>query len=88
MVGQVSDTSTLSRSGAAETSLGRGYSTTVAPDRLLDASEVAELLHVSRRWVEDAARRDDIPNVPLGRSVRFRREAVLAWVEAQERGGR
>jgi excisionase family DNA binding protein len=77
----------LPPSGAAESSLGRGYSTTDAPDKLLDAGEVAELLRVSRRWVEDAARRGDIPKVQLGRFIRFRLEAVLAWLEAQERGG-
>jgi len=84
----MSGASTLPRSGAAETSLGRGYSTTAAPDRLLDAAEVAELLHVSRRWVEDAARRDDLPHVRLGKFVRFRREAILVWREAKERGGK
>jgi excisionase family DNA binding protein len=61
---------------------------TAAPDRLLDAAEVAELLNVSRRWVEDAARRDEIPHVALGKFIRFRRAAVLAWLQAQERGGK
>jgi excisionase family DNA binding protein len=55
-------------------------------DRLLTASEVAELVGVSTRWIEDAARRDSIPHVRLGRFVRFRRESVLEWIARQERG--
>jgi excisionase family DNA binding protein len=80
-------TSTLRESGAAEPSYGMGYLTTAAPDKLLDAGEVAELLHVSRRWVEDAVRRDELPHLRLGKFVRFRGEAILAWIAAHERGG-
>ena len=59
-----------------------------AVDRLLDASEVAELLHVPSRWVKDAAREGRLPCVRLGRYVRFDRRDVLAWVEEQKAGGR
>jgi excisionase family DNA binding protein len=56
-------------------------------DQLLTAAEVAELLGVPVRWVRDAARNGLVPHVRLGRYVRFRREAVEAWVTEQERGG-
>ncbi len=56
-------------------------------DRLLDAGEVAELLHVPKRWVAEHTRSGLIPCVRLGRYVRYRRDAVLAWVEENERGG-
>lgn len=55
---------------------------------LLDASEVAAMLSVPTRWVRDASREGRIPCVKLGRYVRFRREAVLAWIEDHEVEGR
>lgn len=57
-------------------------------DRLLTAAEVAELLAVPERWVRDHAREGDVPSVRLGRYVRFRREAVVEWVEESERRSR
>jgi excisionase family DNA binding protein len=57
------------------------------PDRLLDAGEVAELLNVKTSWVRAATRDGRLPCVTLGRWRRYRREAVLAWVEQQEQGG-
>jgi excisionase family DNA binding protein len=56
-------------------------------DRLLDATEVAELLSVSRRWVEDATRRGEIPHVRLGRFPRYRPETIATWVAEQEQRG-
>jgi excisionase family DNA binding protein len=47
----------------------------------LKAEEVAELLRVNRKTVYEAASRDEIPGtVRLGRVLRFRRDAVLAWM--------
>ena len=47
----------------------------------LKAEEVAELLRVNRKTVYEAASRDEIPGVVrVGRVIRFRRDAVLAWV--------
>jgi excisionase family DNA binding protein len=54
-------------------------------DRLLDATEAAELLHVKVSWVREATRDGRLPCVPLGRYRRYRREKLLAWIEAQER---
>lgn len=56
-------------------------------DRLLDAAEVAEMLGMSRRWVEDATRRGEIPHVRLGRFFRYRAESVRGWVEGAEQTG-
>jgi excisionase family DNA binding protein len=53
-------------------------------DRLLTAAEVAEKLGVSRRWVEDATRRGDIPHVRLGRFPRYRAETIALWIEGLE----
>jgi len=53
----------------------------------MDASEVAELLHVPERWVREHTRSGLLPHVQLGRYRRYRRDAVLAWLDAQENGG-
>ena len=54
-------------------------------DALLTADEVAELLRVTKAWVYTETRAKRIPHVPLGRYVRYRRSAVLAWIDALER---
>jgi excisionase family DNA binding protein len=59
----------------------------VSEDRLLTAPELAELLSVPVSWVREHTRSGQIPHVQLGRYRRYRREAVLAWVEEQEAGG-
>lgn len=56
-------------------------------DRLLTASEVAELLSVPERWVREHTRSDLIPHVQLGRYIRYRPERVRDWLDEQERGG-
>jgi predicted DNA-binding transcriptional regulator AlpA len=62
----------------------------VLTDRLVDSKWVAEYLGVSRRWVDDNVRRehgpDRLPHVPVGRFVRFRPEAIVAWAAAREVG--
>jgi excisionase family DNA binding protein len=59
-------------------------------ERLLTAAEVAELLAVPESWVREHTRIGSLPHVQLGRYVRYRRDAVLDWVKAQEaaRGAR
>jgi excisionase family DNA binding protein len=59
----------------------------VNEDRLLTAPEVAELLAVPERWVRDHSRSGLIPHIRLGRYVRYRSDAVLAWIGEQEHGG-
>jgi excisionase family DNA binding protein len=58
----------------------------VSDDRLLDASEVAALLHVPTSWVRAETRAGRLPHLELGRYRRYDRDAVLAWLEDQ-RGG-
>ena len=53
-------------------------------DPLLVASEVAELLRVTTAWVYAATRANRLPHVRLGRYVRYRRSAILAWLAAEE----
>ena len=55
---------------------------------LLTAAEVAEKLGVPVSWVYEQSRRGQIPTVTLGRYRRYREEAIEAWVEEIEAGGR
>lgn len=52
---------------------------------LLTMEEAAALLSIEvrtlRRWVKE---KDDLPFAKIGRLIRFRRVALLAWVEQQE----
>ena len=54
--------------------------------RLLTAKEVGELLQLNTSWVLDAARRNAIPHIRLGRYVRFRRMDIETWLVDQRRG--
>ena len=59
------------------------------PDQMpefLKAEELAKLLRINRKTLYDAVARDEIPGVVrFGRSLRFRRDAVLAWCFEQGR---
>ncbi|PRP92170.1 Helix-turn-helix domain protein [Enhygromyxa salina] len=47
----------------------------------LEATEVAALLRVNRNTVYEAVQRDEIPGVVrIGRVLRFRRDAIIAWI--------
>ncbi len=52
-------------------------------DKLLVASEVAEILAVPVSWVRETTRAGYLPCVRLGRYVRYEKAAVLAWVADQ-----
>ena len=55
--------------------------TTNLPE-FLKATEVAELLRVNRTTVYEAVQRDEIPGVVrIGRLLRFRRDAIIAWMD-------
>lgn len=54
---------------------------------LWTAHEVAELLGVSHEYVWQLSREGRIPTVALGRTRRYRREAILAWLEEIESPG-
>jgi excisionase family DNA binding protein len=53
-------------------------------DDLLTAEEVAALLRVTPAWVYAETRRQRIPHLRLGRYVRYRREALEAWMKQVE----
>jgi excisionase family DNA binding protein len=53
-------------------------------ERLLTAGEVAEMLAVPESWVREHTRNGFLPRVQLGHYVRYRREAVLAWVDSRQ----
>ncbi len=55
---------------------------------LLTAEGVAALLSVPTSWVYAEARAGRIPHITLGKYRRFRREAIIEWIEAAERGPR
>ena len=56
---------------------------------LWTAHEVAELLGVSHEYIWQLSREGRIPTVSLGRSRRYRRDSVLAWLaEIESPGGR
>jgi excisionase family DNA binding protein len=54
------------------------------PFELMTAGEVALLLRVTTAWVYTQTRARKIPHVSLGRYVRYRRSAVLAWLSEME----
>lgn len=56
-------------------------------NRLLDAAEVAELLHVPETWVRETTRAGHLPHVRLGRYVRYRHDDLVSWLETRSRGG-
>jgi excisionase family DNA binding protein len=68
-------------SGTADTSAHA-----LAPDRLLDAHEAAELLHVPVSWVREETRQGHLPHVKLGRYRRYLRADLLEWVEGLKGG--
>jgi excisionase family DNA binding protein len=55
-------------------------------ERLLTASEVAELLALPESWVREATREGRLPYLALGRYRRYDRQAIAAWLEDQQAG--
>lgn len=58
------------------------------PDTLLNAHQTAALLAISARTLWSLTNAGMIPSVRIGRSVRYRRAALLDWVLERERGRR
>ncbi len=57
------------------------------PDQLLTVDELAAALKVPKSWIYDKTRRkgaDAIPSLRVGKYIRFRFDAVLVWLEAQQ----
>ena len=57
--------------------------TTSAKD-LLTAQDVAAMLGVTTGWVYAQSRMGRIPTIPLGRYRRYRRDAILQWLDEIE----
>ena len=57
---------------------------TVAASRLLTAEDVAEMLGLDVARVWKLSRCGEIPTITIGRSRRYRREAILRWLEELE----
>jgi prophage regulatory protein len=56
------------------------------PDELMDEEEVAALLGTSRRTLQRLRQRGEGPAYfKVGRKVRFRYGAVLAWLQEREK---
>jgi excisionase family DNA binding protein len=53
-------------------------------ERLLTASEVAEILAVPVSWVREASRDGRLPHLCLGRYRRYQRHEIEQWLEHQK----
>jgi excisionase family DNA binding protein len=53
--------------------------------RLLTAEEVAEIIGMRVDYVYALARRGQIPHLRFGRTLRFRADAIEAWLGAGDR---
>lgn len=49
---------------------------------MLTAKQVADLLMIRRPQVYTLAREGVIPSVRVGRTIRFNRDRLLAWIDA------
>jgi excisionase family DNA binding protein len=50
------------------------------PIEILTADEIARMLRVDRKTVNEAAQRGELPHRRLGRRLLFERGAVLRWL--------
>jgi excisionase family DNA binding protein len=61
---------------------------TATPDSpsgaLLTSDDVAAMLGVKRWRVQELSRNGDLPTVHIGRTHRYRRDAVEAWIKEKE----
>ena len=53
----------------------------IVPNKLLNATEVAQILNVSKSFAYQLIRKGQIATVRLGRSVRVRPEDLVAFIE-------
>jgi excisionase family DNA binding protein len=58
---------------------------TASANDLLTAQEVATMLGVTTGWVYAQSRNGRIPTITLGRYRRYRRDAILHWLDQIER---
>jgi excisionase family DNA binding protein len=53
-------------------------------NRLLTSDDVAAMLGVKRWRIQELSRTGKLPTVHIGRTSRYRREAVEAWIAENE----
>ncbi len=46
--------------------------------------ELAEYIHMSRKWIYERTCRNEIPHYKIGGSVRFRKSQIDKWFNEQE----
>jgi excisionase family DNA binding protein len=56
-----------------------------SPNDILTAQDVATMLGVTTGWVYAQSRKGRIPTITLGRYRRYRRDAILQWLDQIER---
>ena len=56
-----------------------------SPNDILTAQDVATMLGVTTGWVYAQSRKGRIPPITLGRYRRYRRDAILQWLDQIER---
>lgn len=66
--------------------MAAGLSDHRSSGRLLTADEVAEIIGMRVDYVYALSRRGQIPHLRFGRTLRFRADAIEAWLVAAERG--
>lgn len=59
---------------------------TISEVKILTATEVAEMLGVSRETIYRLARSNQIPHFRVGTALRFSKEKVKEWIEIDEKG--
>jgi excisionase family DNA binding protein len=62
----------------AELEPTKASSVATAGPRLLTSEQLSDQLNIPPTWLEEAARRDELPSVRIGKYVRFDLEEVLA----------
>jgi excisionase family DNA binding protein len=70
--------------GAPRMGAARGAGAGPMADRLLSAPEVAERLQLTTDFIYALARKDEIPHLRFGRTLRFRAAAIETWLQEQE----
>jgi excisionase family DNA binding protein len=58
----------------------------MSAERLLDATELAGQLGVSKRWIYAHVAEHDLPAYRIGKSLAFEFAAVRAWLETRRIG--
>ncbi len=56
---------------------------TLPDDALLKIDEVAAILRISVAKAYAMAQRGELPTVKMGKSVRVRRDRLMAWLDSQ-----